>query len=127
LHKSFLEPALAGLLLPSAVITCLLTAGFLQVEHVPAVQATLKGIIPATAGITLVVGLRFAQPLFRVTSQEGIVRLSISTTIILACALAIIVLQLTVILVLPCAALTGMILFTSWRERNLAGSQIEGE
>src|SRR3989442_15706841 len=40
--------SLAGLLLPSAIITCLLTAGFKTVENQPAVQAILRGVIPAT-------------------------------------------------------------------------------
>ncbi len=119
--------SLAGMLVPSATITCLLTAGFLEVEHLPAVQAALKGIIPATAGIMLVVGVRFAQPLLKVASKEGIVRLAINIAIILACAVAIIVFHITVILVLPCAALISMLLFTPWHERVHASSQREGE
>src|SRR5258708_8948450 len=42
--------SLTGLLLPSAVITCLLTAGFTPLEHPPVVQATLQGGISSTAG-----------------------------------------------------------------------------
>src|SRR5712691_1831252 len=49
--------SLAGLLLPSALITCLLTVVFKSVEHLPAVQAILRGVVPATGGIMLLVGL----------------------------------------------------------------------
>src|SRR5713226_4527037 len=49
--------SLAGLLLPSAIITCLLTVGFKTIENLPALQAILRGVIPATAGIMLLVGI----------------------------------------------------------------------
>ena len=42
---------LAGMLLPSATITCLLAALFVQIEQAPAVQAVLRGVIPATGGM----------------------------------------------------------------------------
>jgi chromate transporter len=108
--------SLAGMLLPSAGITCLLTAGFTIIQHVPAVQASLRGIIPATAGIMLLVGLRFAEPLVKVALKEGAVRLVISVMLALACAAALIVLKLPVILVLPGAALLGIVLFTPSRQ-----------
>src|SRR5579859_7844030 len=40
--------SLAGLLIPSGVITCLLAALFAQVEHSTTVQAVLRGVVPAT-------------------------------------------------------------------------------
>src|SRR5437660_11096283 len=57
--------SLAGMLLPSAAITCLLTVIFIQIENIAAVQAVFRGVIPATGGILLVVGLNFALPLIR--------------------------------------------------------------
>src|SRR5437868_10712321 len=57
--------SLAGMLLPSATITCLLAAFFLHVEKVAAVQAALRGVIPATGGIMLVVAYNFARPFIR--------------------------------------------------------------
>src|SRR5262245_22898768 len=41
--------SLAGLLLPSAAITCLLAALFVRVEHTAVARAALRGIVPATA------------------------------------------------------------------------------
>ncbi|MGI0134830.1 MAG: chromate transporter, partial [Candidatus Micrarchaeaceae archaeon] len=37
--------SVVGLLVPSAAITCLLTIGFLYVQHIRAVQAMLSGVI----------------------------------------------------------------------------------
>lgn len=63
--------SLAGLLMPSATITCLLTALFVQIAPLPAVQAILRGIVPATGGIMLLVGLNFAQPFLRKGPKAG--------------------------------------------------------
>ena len=105
--------SLAGMLLPSAAITCLLTAIFLQVENVAAVQAVFRGVVPATGGIMLVVGLNFALPLIRKGYKEGIVFLLISCVITLACAFVVIFLKLSVIIVILGAALSGSLIFSS--------------
>ncbi len=107
--------SLVGLLLPSATITCLIAAGFKLVQSNAIVQAVLRGVIPATAGVMLLVGLRFAQPQFSLAREEGLLSLGISAVIILACFTAIALFQLSVIPVLLCAALAGMLAFTSWR------------
>ncbi|HVB72927.1 MAG TPA: chromate transporter [Ktedonobacteraceae bacterium] len=104
--------SLAGMLLPSALITCLLTAGFISIENLPAVQAILRGVIPATGGIMLLVGLNFAQPLIRKGYKEGVPYLLGSAVIVIACALAIILLKLSVILVILGAALLGALFFS---------------
>src|SRR4051812_44392356 len=62
--------SLTGLLLPSGLITCLLAALFKHIENAMAVQAVLRGVVPATAGVMLVVGLNFARPLMRRGYQE---------------------------------------------------------
>jgi len=105
--------SLAGMLLPSAAITCLLTAIFLQIENVAAVQAVFRGIIPATGGIMLLVGLNFALPLIRKGYKEGIFFLFLSGAITLACAFAVIFLKLSVIIVILGAAILGTFLFSS--------------
>ena len=115
--------SLSGLLVPSAAITCLLAAGFKLIQNSPAVQAIVKGIIPATAGIMLVVGLNFAQPLLKQAYQEGLFRLLISAAIILTCAVAIIVFHISVIPVLLGSALLSMMLFTAWRAPKIAPAE----
>jgi chromate transporter len=112
--------SLAGLLIPSATITCLLAAGFKLIQNSLAVQAVLHGIIPATAGVMLLVGLNFAQPLLIQAYKEGLLRLIISAAIILACATTIIVFHISVIPVLLSSALLSMLLFTSWQKPNNA-------
>jgi len=112
--------SLIGLLLPSATITCLLAAGFKLIENRPDVQAILRGVIPATAGVMFVVATRFAHPLLKQARKEGWMRSDASAIIVLACAIALIILKLSVILVLICAAVTGAIIFTSWRTPHYA-------
>ncbi|GAC1387453.1 MAG: hypothetical protein NVSMB33_17060 [Ktedonobacteraceae bacterium] len=104
--------SLAGLLLPSAAITCLLTAIFKQIEHIAAVQAVLRGVIPATGAIMLLVGLNFALPLIRRGYKEGFLYLLASSVLIITCALAIIFLHLSVILVVLGAAFLGALFFS---------------
>ncbi len=115
--------SLLGMLLPSATITCLLTVGFQAIEHASAVQAIIKGIIPATAGIMLIVGLRFAQPQFTIALQSGLPHLYISILVILACFVVIALLNFPVALVLPAAGLLGIVLFTP----KLQTKQEDGE
>lgn len=122
--------SLAGMLLPSGLITCLLAAGFQLIQHIPTVQAIVRGVVPATAGIMLVVGLRFAQPLIRVAWKEGWLRLGLSVILIVFCALTIIALKISVIPVLLVTAVSGMLFFTSWRtpakiSANRAGTEEE--
>ncbi len=103
--------SLAGLLLPSALITCLLTVGFKSVEHLAAVQAILRGVVPATGGIMLLVGLNFALPLIRRGYKEGVLYLLVSIVLIIACALAVILLKLSVIVVVLGAVFLGALFF----------------
>lgn len=121
--------ALAGLLLPSAAITCLLTAGFLSVEHFPVTQAMLRGVVPATAGITLVVGIKYAQPLFKESRAEGFHRLIMSALLSLATLTVLLIFQVPVPLVLGGAALLGILLFTGPARRAALnpGGTIGGE
>jgi chromate transporter len=119
--------SLVGMLLPSAFITCLLTAGFQLIKTNHNVQAMLKGIIPATAGIMLLVGLNFAYPQIKQAYKEGLFSLSASIILMLACAVAIIVFKLSVIPVLLVTALLGMLLFTSWRVKTVVQQGIAQE
>src|SRR5579872_25031 len=105
--------SLVGLLLPSAAITCLLTAGFRLVENSHVVQAILQGVIPATGGIMLLVGMRFAVPLLKQGRLDSLLKLCISLVIIAGVAVTIIVFKITIPLVLLFAALVGVAFFSS--------------
>ena len=104
--------SLAGMLLPSAAITCLLAALFQQIEHIAAVQAVLRGVVPATGGIMLLVGLNFAVPLFRRSYKEGMLYMLAGSALIIACALAVIFLKLSVAIVIVGAVLIGAFFFS---------------
>ena len=113
--------SLAGMLLPSALITCLLTVGFKSVENQPAVQAILRGVVPATGGIMLLVGLNFALPLIRRGYKEGPLYLSMSGVLIIVFALAIIFLKLSVIVVIVGAVFLGAFFFVPKSATPLPG------
>jgi chromate transporter len=65
-----------GLLLPSATVTVLMTAGFATIREQPLVQAAMRGILPATIGLSLAMGVQMGQPLLARACREGPVRLA---------------------------------------------------
>lgn len=104
--------SLAGLLVPSALITCLLAAGYKRIEGVSAVQAILRGVVPATAGVALLVGLNFARPLIMRGYKEGSRALVASGVLIVAVAVGVVLLKVTVAFVIIGAVLVGALAFT---------------
>ncbi len=104
--------SLAGMLIPSATITCLIVAGFQQVEHNHITQAVLKGVVPATGGVMLLVGFNFAFPQVSRAYKEGPLNLGLTITTIAISTLAIIVLQIPVFMVILGVSLLGIVLFT---------------
>jgi chromate transporter len=103
--------ALAGLLIPSSLITCLLAAGFKQVEHLPTAQAIERGVVPATAGIMLLVGVNFAYPLLHQAIKESLLNLLLSVLLIALCSIAILF-GVPVPIALVSIALLGIVCFT---------------
>lgn len=107
--------SLAGLLLPSAAVTCLLATGYEAVQHSPVIHAVLRGIIPATAGIMAVVAFNFAYPLIQSARKEGRYSLGLSSAVMIASTLALVLARLSVVAVLAGVAVLGVALFTPWR------------
>ncbi|WP_376795569.1 chromate transporter [Thermogemmatispora sp.] len=103
--------SLLGLLLPSAAITTLIAAAFLEIEHLAFVEAMFRGVVPATAGIMLVVAINFARPLLKQGYQEGIGMVVLSLAFIVLVTLALIVGRVAVVLVVVASALAGRLLF----------------
>src|SRR6266496_1950518 len=122
-----IDDALAGLLLPSATITCLLAATFKQIENQAVVQAVLRGVIPATGAIMLLVGWNFALPIIRRGHKEGVLYLLGSSVVIIACALAIILLKISVIIIIPGAAFLGGLFFSPKPASPLSTKEEQGE
>jgi chromate transporter len=105
--------SLAGLLLPSSIITCIFAAIFKQIDSLPAMQAIIKGIVPATGGIMLLLGLNLARPLFQKSYKEGIFSVLLSSVLIVLFALAVILGQLPAVVVIIGGALLGALFFSS--------------
>ncbi len=101
--------AMAGLLLPSGVVTVFMTAGFTVIRQQPLVQAATKGILPATIGLTLAMGVQMAQPIFTRAYQEGPIRLSVHLLIMVAAALVTAIPNVSPVVVLLGAGLVGVI------------------
>jgi len=117
--------SLAGMLLPSATITCLLAAGFKLVQNTPTVQAIVRGVVPATGGIMLLVGLNFALPLVRRGYKEGVLYLLGGSVLIIACALAVILLKLSVIVIVLGAIFLGALFFSPKQNSPLVEEERE--
>lgn len=114
--------SLTGMLLPSAGITCLLTAAFLSVQHMPAVQAMLRGVVPATAGIMLVVGIKYAQPLWKEMRAEGGWQVASGGALVLLVTLAIILWQVAIPFVLIGCALLSILFYNRLLPRPTSGA-----
>jgi chromate transporter len=104
--------SLVGMLLPSALITCLITVIFTKIESIAAIQAIVKGIVPATGGIMFIVGLNLARPQLRLARKGGPVHIVICLAFILTGIVAIIIFDVPIVILLPCAGLLGLIVFT---------------
>lgn len=62
---------LLGLILPSASIAILMTAGYAVLREIEAVQAAMQGVLPATLGMGLLVSVQIARPLLSAALKEG--------------------------------------------------------
>lgn len=119
--------ALGGLVLPTAGLTALMTAGFSAVRSQPLVEAALKGVLPAAVGLSLAMGYQMAQPLLTRGYKEGLPRLSASLLVILAAALMLALTRISpVVVLLLCGALT--VLLMAWVPvRNRGKPEERGE
>jgi chromate transporter len=106
--------SLLGLLVPSALLTCLLTVGEQAEQKVAVVRTMLAGIIPATGGLLLVVAIKQISPLLRCSWEESWSSLLLSLLILGAAVLAVFLWNISVILILFAAALAGIGLFAGW-------------
>ncbi|MFN8516398.1 MAG: chromate transporter [Thermomicrobiales bacterium] len=103
--------SLAGMLLPSTAVTCLLAALATQVATQPGVQAALRGVVPATAGAMLFVGLNFARPLARSALRDRGRALVVSLLLVAASVATIVVARLPVAIIVIAALALGGLLF----------------
>jgi chromate transporter len=107
--------SLAGLLLPSAAVTCGLAALYTTIAHSTIVHALLRGVVPATAGIMAVMAYGFARPIIRHGTQEGTRSLGGSIGLMAIATLVLISGKAPVPLVLIVVAALSALLFTPGR------------
>jgi chromate transporter len=105
-----LTAAMTGLLLPSALVTVLMTAGFSAIRDVPLVKAAMRGILPATIGLGLAMALQMGQPLFQRAFREGPARVAISLAMLVASALLMGVGRASPVLVMLLAGVAAILL-----------------
>ena len=63
--------ATAGLVLPTSLITILLTSGYTLIKEQPVVQAAMRGILPATIGLTFYISVSLGIPIFKKARRSG--------------------------------------------------------
>ncbi len=102
----------AGLLLPSATATVLMTAGFTAISGQPLVKAAMRGILPATIGLSLAMAVQMAQPVLGQAHKEGRLRLGLHLAILAGAALLMAVNGVSPLVVLLAAGAAGGLLFT---------------
>lgn len=103
--------SLAGMLLPSGTITCLLAALFVAVERSATTQAVLRGVIPATGGVMALVLVNFARPVVSDALRGSRARALLYLILTLLGAALVIVLNVSAIFILIGMALLGAFAF----------------
>lgn len=115
--------AMSGLLLPSAAITALMTAGFSIIRSQPLVQAAMRGILPATIGLSLAMGVQMAHPVLARAYQEGGVRLGVHLLILAGAALLLAVGNISPVVVLLLAGVAAILLMAIFPIKSRPGEK----
>jgi chromate transporter len=102
--------AVGGLLLPSATITVLMTAGFAAIRDQPLVKAAMRGVVPATIGVSIGLGLQMAQSPLRQARREGSFSFVVHLGLLAGSALLLAFLHASPVVVLVLAGLSGALL-----------------
>jgi len=92
--------SLLGLVLPSVAITILLTAVYARYRDLPAVQAGLRGVVPATVGLGVLAAWQIARPQLRESRDEGRSSLVFSALLLVGSAAALALWQPPVLVLL---------------------------
>jgi chromate transporter len=102
--------AMVGLLLPSGAVTVLMTAGFSIIRNQPLVQAAMRGILPATIGLSLAMGVQMARPLLTQAHLEGSFRLSAHILVTAGAALLMTAGNISPVIILLLAGVATLLL-----------------
>jgi chromate transporter len=99
--------ALMGLLVPSVTITIALTAMFVQIQQFAVVQAAVRGVIPATVGLGVVLAWNLAHPLLQQSQGEGRTMVRVSSSVLVGSVLVALLIRPPVVLILVSAGVIG--------------------
>lgn len=78
--------ALCGLLLPSVAATIALTALYARIAGIAWVRAALRGVVPATVGLGIALGIQMLAPAASAAKREGTAPLVACIAIVFAAA-----------------------------------------
>lgn len=95
-----LAAAISGLMLPSALITTLMTAGYAVIQDAPVVKAAMRGILPATIGLTLALSWDLGRPLLIAARLNGKAFLALAVGVVAAAALLFALAQVSPVVIL---------------------------
>lgn len=112
--------ALAGLLLPSVTITIVITAFYAQLQSFAVVRDAVRGIIPATVGLGLLLAVQLQRPLLRDSRREGRWQLAAAVALILASMAVTTWMRISVVWILWGAGALGALVFSLLRRRSRA-------
>ena len=99
--------SVGGLLLPSVTITIAVTALYRSVQQLSMVQAALRGIVPATIGLGILMSWQLARPLLAASRAENWQSLALSLALLVSGAIFVVGLNVPIVLVLVGAGLCG--------------------
>lgn len=105
---------LLGLLLPSVSITILFTAIYALIRGQGIVQAALRGVVPATVGISLILAWRLLRPLIVESRAEGKASLTFSLTVLGASILLGVFMPIPIFATLILAGVVGAVAHWWW-------------
>ena len=105
-----LAASMAGLLLPSAAATALMTAGYTLIRDLAVVKAALRGILPATIGLGLAMSFNMARPLFTQATHEGVFRLGVHLFILAGAAVLMALGSLSPVVIMLIAGTAAVLL-----------------
>jgi chromate transporter len=111
---------LVGLVLPTAIMTAIMTALYAHVQNSAWIHAALQGALPAIVGLGLLTGVQAARPLFVSSYREGPGSVILSSLVLVASGVSMLFFHAPVVLVLICAALICA-LASYLRSRRISG------
>lgn len=103
--------ALLGLLLPSISITIAITALYAMIRDNPWVAAAIRGIIPATAGVGIILVVQMLRPAWQLAHREGRASMLISGAVIIAAPVLLVLTTLPAVVLLWGAGIAMALLF----------------